>query len=354
MKTASSTHRLIEIDALRGIAALWVAVFHFSFGVGYHWLNARDASLVAPFLTNIQGMLGVDLFFMISGFVIFMTLERTNTAWEFVVSRFSRLYPGYWVCLGITTLVVILVPMPVQTVTTAQFLANATMANLFLGFASIDPSYWSLAAELAFYAWMMLIHAAGVLGRIEVIGAFSLLLSVLLFKVFPHLGEMLPWRLQMLSILPFTPLFFAGILIYRIRQYGVTLGRVGLLLACFLTYLAGPKSSAHLVGAVFVFVTFTLAAWGRLPFLAIRPLVLLGSISYAFYLLHQSIGVRIQTAVVLQAGLSAWIGFAIALLMIAGLAVAVTYCCERPAQRWLRATFARPLKGEGSLTKYPT
>src|SRR3954471_184909 len=84
--------RIAELDALRGLAALGVALFHFSL---------LDPAAGPGFAI---GASGVDLFFIISGFVILMTLERTRDWKDFLVGRFSRLYPAYWACVTLAAL----------------------------------------------------------------------------------------------------------------------------------------------------------------------------------------------------------------------------------------------------------
>ena len=76
--------RLQPLDALRGIAALGVVLFHFTLGRNGYENIFRF------------GTTGVDLFFMISGFVIFMSLEKADGLRTFLINRFSRLYPAYW------------------------------------------------------------------------------------------------------------------------------------------------------------------------------------------------------------------------------------------------------------------
>lgn len=330
--------RLLEIDSLRGIAALWVTIFHFSFGVGHFWLAADPdrARQVAPFRVNIEGNLGVDLFFMISGFVIYMTLQRTRTPWDFVVSRFSRLYPAYWACLAITTIVILLVPVAVQKITVTEILVNITMLNMFVGVRLVEPTYWSLAIELAFYAGMMAVFLAGRLDRIEFIGAVWLVLSVLVFKVFSDFGHSLPTRVQAAMNMQHTPLFLAGILLYRVRFLGWTPLRAGLFIACFLSQVLPIPVGPYFWGSIAIIVVFAVTALGWAPFLAVRPLIFLGNISYALYLLHQSIGFRIQDHVVMAWGASAWAGFFVALSCVIALATAVTYLVEKPAQRWIK------------------
>ena len=79
-----SQARVVELDALRGLAALAVVAFHYTTHYGNEVGHLGDMPVSFDF-----GNYGVELFFLISGFVIFMTLERTRTAMDFVVSRFA-------------------------------------------------------------------------------------------------------------------------------------------------------------------------------------------------------------------------------------------------------------------------
>ena len=80
-------NRLQELDALRGVAALCVAFFHYTNGTFLY-------NLVFKF-----GGTAVDLFYMISGFVIFLSVVNAASWKEFVKKRIARLYPTYWICL---------------------------------------------------------------------------------------------------------------------------------------------------------------------------------------------------------------------------------------------------------------
>jgi hypothetical protein len=91
--------RLRELDSLRGIAAVCVLLFHLS----YHTDPYRQFPIQFPW-----GHYGVELFFVISGFVILMTLERSASRTEFVISRVTRLYPTYWCAVLFTTCVLAL------------------------------------------------------------------------------------------------------------------------------------------------------------------------------------------------------------------------------------------------------
>lgn len=94
--------RFVELDALRGIAAMAVVLFHYTSRFGE--VFEVEGFGGAPFQ---YGHLGVHLFFVISGYVIFLTISKCRTGRDFLVSRFSRLYPVYWGAMLVTILVAV-------------------------------------------------------------------------------------------------------------------------------------------------------------------------------------------------------------------------------------------------------
>ena len=112
------SNRLQELDALRGIAVMLVVFLHFTSADG----QSKNIFKL--------GVTGVDLFFVISGFVILLTLEKTKNWQDFVVGRFSRLYPVYWLTVTVIALLMLVmnfvgtqpsIGMPIK------YLANMTM-----------------------------------------------------------------------------------------------------------------------------------------------------------------------------------------------------------------------------------
>src|SRR3954471_21295245 len=105
VKLRTSSDRFLYIDALRGIAAIVVMYFHFANGMLetpgiYHGIDHDIAAALCQFVE--MGKFGVALFFIISGFVIpssfgLMTAHRIK---RFMISRFFRLYPMYWISLA--------------------------------------------------------------------------------------------------------------------------------------------------------------------------------------------------------------------------------------------------------------
>ena len=140
--------RLQGLDALRGIAALTVVLYHFT--LGYQDV-LRQHRLGLLFVVS-NGHFAVNLFFIISGFVIFMTLESSAGAADFAVSRFARLWPPYMACAALTGSVILFQHFNPLKLTVRDALLNALMMNRALAIVSIDPSYWTLTFEVLFYA----------------------------------------------------------------------------------------------------------------------------------------------------------------------------------------------------------
>src|ERR1700733_8298890 len=96
-------HRLKVLDAFRALAILAVLLHHYlvRWAPPYYETNLYGYQHVYSHWFNF-GYLGVRFFFMISGFVIFMTLEHCKHAFEFWFRRVARLYPAYILCTIMT------------------------------------------------------------------------------------------------------------------------------------------------------------------------------------------------------------------------------------------------------------
>lgn len=143
---AQSPNRLTEIDALRGLTAIAVVLFHYT--TRYMGLYKFDTP---PTVLFPYGHYGVNLFLFISGFVIFMTLEKTRKPMDFVVSRFNLLFTVYWVAIFITLTVTHALGRPGKLVDFGSAVANMLMFQNLFRVPHVDGVYWTLEVELLFY-----------------------------------------------------------------------------------------------------------------------------------------------------------------------------------------------------------
>lgn len=162
------TERWVHIDSIRGLAALAVIYFHTA-----EFAHKRDlaSSAIENFIFTVLvdyvdlGKVAVALFFAVSGFVIPFSLLRPQSTplRNFVISRFFRLYPAYWV--SIVLALIFLFALQGTPVSLVTILANITMLQQFVGKENLIPVYWTLQIELIFYAVSAAMFAAKLLHR---------------------------------------------------------------------------------------------------------------------------------------------------------------------------------------------
>jgi peptidoglycan/LPS O-acetylase OafA/YrhL len=334
--------RFEELDVLRGAAALCVVLSHYA----SHCARFLGEAPFGVALDTMYGFYAVQLFFMISGFVIYYTLERSASWKDFAFSRVSRLYPAYWTALTLMVLVQqVVFGKPLWV---GGYVVNLTMLQEFVGFGNLDNVFWSLTVELAFYAIMGLLFALGLLPRIEVVAAMWLLVAVLWSLMDQYLGIALPAMLSRVLILRHVPFFVAGIAFYlaarkrptrgRLALLVVSLGAAGLIDGFWDAEVADVEWRAvlrRLAVAGALFGVFALAVIGWLRF-SIAPLTLwLGTISYCLYLSHRNLGYATLFRLH-EAGLAVWLSFLLTLAGALLLATVLTYGVERPALAALR------------------
>lgn len=309
--------RFGALDLLRLVAALAVLLFHWSFT-----FPSRSGAPMEVRLSGAQyGWLGVELFFLISGFVILMSASESK-AGRFVRLRAIRLYPGFWICCTLTALV---------TNSFGGWLANLTMVPAWLGVRPIDDVYWTLLVELEFYGLVAIVLALRQLHRVE------LLLWVWLA---------ITWLPGGAALQTYGAFFVGGAACYLVSKGGGLRVHALLLLAwtssiiaaqaqvpdvnhAFVTARLEPAVVATLV--TLFFVAMYLIATRRID-VKPSPLALaFGGLTYPLYLLHDQIGLRLFRYLELPP----WLAFACALFAILGLSWYV-YRLERPIMRWLR------------------
>ncbi len=329
--------RIRELDGLRGLAALSVVFFHFTLRFGQLFGAPEGLWFDFP-----RGDYGVQLFFMISGFVIFMTLDRTRTTTDFVVARFARLYPAYWAAMLLTFTVVSLFGLPGQEVGLRDFVVNLTMVQSLLHVPHVDGAYWSLQAEILFYAAMLSLWRFGFLSNAICTLSIWLTVAVAVQCAAWWLPEQLAGALGpvlTLGSLRFIHLFIIGMALYQQRGVvAIDPGWLLLVVACWFWHaLVDAPAGAALVAA-FTVVMY-LATAGQVPWLASRPLAYLGGISYTLYLVHQNVGyVIIRT--LNGWGLNANVSLLIAVGCVMGLAIALSRYVERPALAAIKSRYA--------------
>lgn len=322
--------RLTELDALRGIGALCVLIFHYS--TRFHELFPQASHVPFSFP---GGNYRVLLFFTISGFAIFFTLERIRTVADFVVNRFARLYPAYLIAMLCTLSIEYLAHATKLLIGPKAILVNFTMLQGFAFIPEVDGAYWTLTVEIAFYVCMIALWRFAGLRRLEPMLALWLAVRWL-YWVWPDMPE----RIIMVMVLRYLPFFVIGMLSYRVWAGRRTWRQQAPYAAMALASVATMETWDVTIVAIVLLASFAALIRGHLRFLAIRPLIWLGGISYSFYLIHQHVGFIVMLEVA-KAGYSPWIGFAAAFLVALVLGTIINRVVERPAGEAILAWWKR-------------
>lgn len=170
------------LDAVRGVAALTVAVQHCVEHVSPSYLEWSH-EVFRP------GQWGVILFFVSSGFIIPVSIERYRSVGRFWIGRFFRLYPLYWALLGIAWLLFALdrfgLPPEYRLHWVRASAANLTMAQEFIGQPHVLGQAWTLSYELVFYGLVSLLFLVRLDRRPGSVLAAGLITAVLVGTALP-------------------------------------------------------------------------------------------------------------------------------------------------------------------------
>ncbi|MEV7009073.1 acyltransferase [Streptosporangium sp. NPDC051022] len=359
--------RLAELDLLRFVAAMAVVSFHYLIAFASVW-GERPAKLfpaVAP-LSSL-GILGVELFFMISGFVILMSIWGRSLG-AFALSRLVRLYPAYWVSVAAVAAVYGLTAATAldPKLSLRDYLVNLTMFQRAAGVTDANGVYWSLWAELRFYLLISILVIVGVtFARCLVFMGVWLLAAVAAGVLGLAENE---W-VQLIVMPKYAPYFVAGMAFYLMTRFGpkVVLWCVagisgGLAVDAALARVAGrieaagreamPAADWAVVATVACFyVLMAMVALGWLSRLRWRGLVVLGALTYPLYLFHTPVAVVLVPA--LRDALPPWLTALVTVLVTMALSYVVHRVAERPVQEFVKARRRRRAAAAGPPAPTP-
>lgn len=341
----------------RGLAALAVTAFHLSLMFG----DPRYGG--GPVFDQVtgRGNLGVDFFFVLSGFIIMMAhrsdIGKSARVGSFVLRRFIRVYPLYWI---FTALILLGASITGGSNTPPDTIGDLASTISLIRFTSypvpLGPA-WTLFFEVLFYGMFALLIANRRLGLI----AWGLWFSVVLINFErPEHGHWNFWNtLTSTSNLNFVCGIFAYYLADRLNK---TLGAASLLcgiIALPIVFLLEPwlgrGAGSHIgYGAAFLFLiagAVALEREGRM--IEIPGLGMLGNASYTLYLSHESVGsalLKILSKLGLMSGVDHRLLYVVVLGALIFFAVAFYWAVERPMLLHLRRLFeSRPIGPRTSI-----
>jgi peptidoglycan/LPS O-acetylase OafA/YrhL len=294
--------RMRALDGLRILAALMVCAFHFA-GKGqveHAW--GQSPKELFPQLSAVAtyGSLGVQLFFVISGFVICMSSWGRSLG-DFFRSRVTRLYPAYWAAIVLVTAACVALPSVIPPLRLNEVLVNLTMLQQPMGVDRVLGVCWTLWVEARFYLlFALFVVWKGVTYR-RVVLFCCLWTAAGVFARVAHTP--LTDELVMRDHAPF---FIGGLALYLIHRYGSDLLLWSIVGTSWLlgqrystTALWDPNATSAfqerspyviLLLVTFAFGSVAAVALGWLRWANWRWLTFAGALTYPFYLIHEHLG----------------------------------------------------------------
>ncbi len=346
--------RIQFLDGLRGLAIILVILFH---GYARWWEYVPYAREYAKYLVVQEGWLGVNLFFMISGFVILLTLEKCQGVWEFLYRRWLRLFPA----MLVASLLVFFTQTwlsegpskalhPIDILPGLSFIEPDWLASLFgQPVKSLEYAFWSLYVEVKFYIVAAVLYFWK--GRNVLLGfliaAYLLVLAINLsdFGLPGPFIQQIRWLDETLSLRYFG-WFASGAMFYVFytsRNWAWFVAALGLGVLCGffvwrLQYV--PRPSLMGVSIVLLFAAVLVTPLLQRLF-SLRWILFLGAVSYPLYLIHEN---ALIAFTVKSDGLNmAWgLGLPPGLMILPGLALLVLAAylimrfIEPVIKRWLK------------------
>ena len=358
---------LLGLDVLRFVAALLVLFFHFCYLV-----NVRPQGLIGrasqqavtfPEMTPFThfGWVGVQVFFVISGFVIAFSGEKA-TPFGFFASRVVRLGPGAWICAPLTLAATIAVGFSQAE----EMYRGLRHSMAFLPWGPwIDGSYWTLGIEVAFYTTVLGIICLGRFSLVRplamVLGAVSALFWLTVTVVEPASGLALKLaaaresRLVALLLVHHGVFFSLGVFLWLElvkRPARANLAWIGALLVVGCMQIVAENAHGNeQLGlnvsalapcatwlAAMAFMVWSVRAnahWHRLPSAVRGAIRTAGMMTYPLYLLHQVVGGAIMGALVLV-GWNRWTALAATVALVLAASWLIAKHLEPVLQRLTR------------------
>lgn len=317
--------RISTIDCLRGLAAISVCYYHLTSG-NAHYLPSN--SFIKKI--GVHGYLGVEIFFIISGFILLLSLYESKYSlknyFTFILKRLTRIDIPYFAIIIVCILLGYLstlsplykgIPFSIDYVNLALHIGYLTS---IMNKSWINPVFWTLALEFQFYLSIALLYPLLINKKIS-------------FYIFIALSLITSYFAQTNDFLfKYLPFFCLGIVLFKYYKKLISFKVFLILSSCIFLFILFRFNYQHFIASAIPLILFYKDDISNKLFL------FLGKISYSIYLLHVPFGMRIinlADSLATNYRLKEFIVF-IDLLIIVGISFLFYRFVEKPAVRLSR------------------
>ena len=350
--------KLNQLAGLRGICAWWVVFFHS--------LALLGDSIYAPLARIIaHGYLAVDLFFLLSGFVIFLSYHAAlansspRSIGKFYWNRLARIYPLHAAMLGGYLALFVAFSYfsssgtAPESYTWTAFFQSMFLVHMWVGSElTWNVPSWSISSEWFVYLFFPLMAfglrrlRGGVGAHLVIIALVALLLHLIYTAAgISSLGANVPRMALIRTLLEFLMGVFIGSLYVNYRSFLESWRHAALggFLGLGIVYVFAPLADYSIIPVAFALLIayLSVTATGISAPLSARPLVYLGEISYSTYMVHYLVYDLLKAGFMSNtnqiAPVYVWLSFVLVLI----LSVVLHHLIDMPSQRYFRRLSSR-------------
>lgn len=286
---------IYTIDIIRAISAILIVLYHFTSRYNDNeYIILTNATTHWNFSVS-WGYGAVCSFFILSGFLLAKYFAVDNNSQRVLCNRLCRLYPTFWVCMTITSIVLILT-FPETKITLTQYFVNLTMMPSLFGIRYIDGAYWTMACEIMFaFIYFTIIKFKNI--RIRKLLLILVLMMSIVESLFSYSDNIAFKILRVFFISDQIQLFIIGLCVfYILNRKGDRYYYYIFIICCIIQFL----QNYSLIHNIFFSTTVLLLilspyidAFVDTNALWYKIIEYIARISYPLYLLHQMIGFAI-------------------------------------------------------------
>ncbi len=290
--------RNIGLDVIRGVSAILIMLYHYT--SRYIDLNAPVLGITERKFNLSWGCYAVITFFFISGYLSSRNVVVHTHPQTFLLKRFKRLYPTFWVAMLFTTCVLLI--SGYESVSLRDFLFNLTMTPMIFGAQPIDGVYWTQQYELIFFFFIFVALFFDKIKAIKVFSLIWLLFSVGFFFIQTQGDNIWIKFFRVFAIPNYCAVFIAGM---QIRFFEINENRLLTVITLMLCLAAFAiwQGTEQLFFFLLVIVAVTYVIFNKRSILNrynwfTKFFAFIASISYPLYLIHQKVGYVIMNKIV--------------------------------------------------------
>lgn len=273
------------VELYRFILILWIVAFHYTTRYSQLYPN----TIKFPYEFNNGGYVGVFIFFVISGYFFASSLNKVKlnnliTTFKFSANKYWRLFPSYIISIIVIFIIISLFGLDGRESNITHLLGNFLIWHPYCKY--IDSAHWFIASLIVIQTFMAFAYFI-CKSNIKIVTYLSLFVLAIIYIIHIYSDIYFIDKLTYILSIRDMLIFIIGMLIWLIDNKKVS-SYTSIVILLMLTFFVYYENNIYII---FHLLLFCIILNKHLSKIEISPIILvLGKISFSWYLIHQNIG----------------------------------------------------------------